>query len=315
MEIPIPTIECLRCTASCELDPGAIQKDTSGTYQPINVRRPQDWIAGPAPAGDPTKGLCPRCAPDWAALQSTFLATLPSDPEVVPRKAPFSIAPQKTHQALQARVGTMHSTNIPVRDQEPPRPSLVPVMAAPVDAPQMNQAAAPPPPSKHLPTYMRGVTMAPNRHALATPAPAQMTRMAPVANAVRTSTLAQHSQAVRVAVQSGVPGSVPATSMQRISQAALPNATPPSPLAHGAMPMVNVTKTEKLPIGYDPFRPTSISPLLPGGGHLQGGGFMTTGAPVPIQQPEPIAFEDGSTMQGCVTTSAPVPIEPKVLTQ
>lgn len=304
MEIPDLKIECLRCTASELLSPGAVQRDASGTWQPINTRRPEGWLQGPAPLGDPTKGVCPKCAGDWLALQGAFLESTPSDPTVDVRTPDITFKP-KAISTVPLKVGQIPSAHIPLRDEEPARVSSIPTTAPTPPTPQVTLPADAPPAAVHQLWHNRNVKVEPIRAAqLAVPAQ-RITSFAHAAPNVRTAPITHNGGAVASA---GVRStSVAPVTSQRIMQT--PQVGTPMPLSVTEQTSYNVTKVERgvtLPVG----RASAPMPIVASGHLPNTGGMVTTSAPVPIRGLS-VQHEDGSSQQGVVTISAPVPIAPK----
>lgn len=309
MEIPDLKIECLRCTASEMLAPGAVQKDAEGKWQPINTRRPEGWLQGPASLQDPTQGVCPKCAGDWLALQGTFLASKPSDPTVEVRDTPDITFKPKATSTVPLRVGQIPSAHIPLRDEEPARTSSIPVVGETVAAPQVTMQAAAPAPAMQQMWHNRNVKVEPLRTLQASVPAQRISSFAQPAQTVRMQPIAQiNGHIAHAGVRST---SIPAATSQRIMPAASAPAPTPMPLSQSNAPAQTSYNVVKVEHGVKPVGGTSSAPTpIVAGGHLQSqGGMVTTSAPVPIRQAS--ANEDGEIKQGVVTISAPVPIATK----
>lgn len=303
MEIPDLKIECMRCTASELLTPGAVQKDASGKWHPINARRPDGWLQGPAPLGDATLGVCPKCAGDWLALQGAFLDSTPSDPTVDVRTPDITFKP-KAISTVPLRVGQIPSAHIPLRDDAPARVSSIPTTAPTPPTPQVTLPADAPPAAVHQLWHNRNVKVEPIRAAqLAVPAQ-RITSFAQPAQTIKASPIPQvPGQVAQAGVRST---SIPAASSQRIMQT--PQVGTPTPLSVTEQTSYSVTKVER---GIKPVGGTSSPPTpIVASGHLpNAGGMVTTSAPTPIRGMQPNA--EGEIKQGVVTISAPTPIAPK----
>ncbi len=309
MEIPDLKIECLRCTASELLTPGAVQKDATGKWQPINTRRPEGWLQGPAPLGDPTTGVCPKCAGDWLALQGKFLESTPSDPMVQVRDTPDITFKPKATSTVPLRVGQIPSAHIPLRDEEPPRATSIPLVAESAPTPQVTLKADAPPPVVQQLWHNRNVKVEPLRAVQASVPATHISSFAQPAQTIKTAPIAQMPGQV---AQAGVRStSIAPVTSQRIMPAVAPNVSAPVPLSQANAPeqtTYNVIKSER---GVKPVGGTSSAPMpIVAGGHLPSqGGMVTTSAPMPIRGMQ--ANEEGEIKQGVVTISAPVPIAPK----
>lgn len=308
-------IDCLRCKHFETLNAPVAKRDVDGKWIPLNTKRPDSWSVGPANPADPTKGLCPSCAPAWLALQERFLTDDPIEEVDLRRQRKVAIV---IDHPIPISVGTLLNRDIPEPADALPPPS-VPVSAVLIELPQtvLLPEVAAVAMRHYAPAHERTVTKAPTRQTLeaaphlhattmiaATPpattspivsnaqtsrigaAPIQRVMSAPIsqvrptmANAhlspVKVSTLVMQTQAVKITANRV--GSVPATRIQAIATIAQPiNAVPTSTL-QGA-------RHAAAPIN-------------------SGGGMVTVSAPVPIRQ--------DARQQGCVTISEPVPIEPR----
>jgi hypothetical protein len=288
MLIPDLKIECLRCTASEILDPNAIQKNAEGEYKPINAKRPVEWLADPDAPFDPLQGICPKCAPDWIRFQEAFMTSIPSNP-TVEVKEPFSIKAKSSRTISPTRVKEIPNSHIVQRNDEAPRVSSIPLMAPPVEPPQIAATADGIPVMRQL-AGNRGVTVTPNR------------LMAPAPSGVRTTFSSIAVPAVRITPNglSGAPTrispkpvqtNIPATTMRKITPA--PTRAVVGGIQHSSQPTMAMPN---LPMGHVPHT---------------GGGMVSVSAPVPIYVEPSTELPDGATMKGCVTISAPQPIVPK----
>jgi len=294
MNIPDLQISCLRCTHWEPLNAPSATKDASGEWRPINAKRPESWISGPVAHGEVTKGICPRCAPEWMALQETFLSTPPLVPKDIELRQPISVKPKKIS-SLNTFVPPAPSTMIANRDEEAPRMSSIPRTADVVPAPQNVQAATAPPAPVHQMFHNRGVKYTPNA----------MMAQAPAATPRATFTSARVSPVTSSpnALMGGVVASMP------IAQGAVRSVEPmrvqrilPPTVAAAAQPV--------------PFSQSASTPVHNSGVPVRNSGMVSTSAPAPVRNnggmvstsaPQPIARQ-----QGCVSYSEPMPIEPKV---
>lgn len=138
MEIPDPIIECLRCTASDAIHSSMIRRE-GNAWKSVNGQRPEKWIAGPADPQDVTKGICPRCVPDYEQKVRDFLLAPPKD-ETIELREPsrdHTRPPISSAHMLQTPVRALHDTNIPLLpDSAATARSSIPQRAAPLRAPE-----------------------------------------------------------------------------------------------------------------------------------------------------------------------------------
>lgn len=244
MSEPDFKIECIRCTASENLNAPAAKRD-GDSWKPINAQRPEGWIAGPVALVDVSRGICPRCAAEWEKLQEAFVTTPPEDPNVEMRN-PITFSAKKTS-VVPVRVETQHSTHIPLRDEEAPRATSIPLVASQPEAPQVTQAAAPPPAVKSVPLHNRGVTMQPNARIIREVPATRMSGIAQPAQNVRVSPIQTHGQAVKVTATAGVAQMVAPTTVQRILHTPAPTVLA-TPIGEGATPLASYPADKVEPV-------------------------------------------------------------------
>lgn len=279
MNVPDMLVSCIRCTATVELQATAVQK-VGDAWKPVNARRPDGWIAGPVPLPEVSKGICPRCAPDWAKLQDSFLSTPPSDPEVQVKEA-ISV-PAKKIEGIKQFIKEQPSSHI--------------AQPAQGSAPKTSQVAL-------MPQHMRGVTITPLsrvQHAAAavpmarvvrSPAPTIQPRHAATATAQPLSAAAI-SQHVKVVAAPGVSSLVQPTKMQKIVGRA---EVPAAAIAPAQAPLTNYAPVASAPYAGPTHVPdVSSEPIQKGGmvrtvmTPLPRGAGPAGGSVVHISAPEPL---------------------------
>jgi hypothetical protein len=140
MDDPKLTINCLRCAKTAELSAQSARKE-NGEWKAVNAQRPAGWIQGSAT--EVSRGLCPKCADDWAKTQEAFL--MPPK-EVAPQEPARQIMtkPAASIGVIPVRATAFVDNTIPMDAPQGPTVFGVPMQAqriiAPVIAPQMGQA-------------------------------------------------------------------------------------------------------------------------------------------------------------------------------